>query len=116
MSDVMDLDALMPDQVTIKFGGENIKINPPKTAAVLRLGFLGQKLQTGEDLSEGDLTQIVDQLTEQVVKCVPELADKELNTAQLLKLVSIISEMAIPPETRELEARGITPDTSKKVQ
>jgi len=111
---VIDLDALIPEPATVKFGGQEIKVNPPKTADVLKLGFLGQKLQAPEDLSDEALDKLLNDLTGQVKKCIPELASAELNTAQLLKLVELISKMAMPPDAQELEDRGITVDTQKK--
>lgn len=109
MSDILDLDALMPKAVTIKFGGEEIAIAPPSTADILQLGYLGQKLQGSEALlQEGKLDTVLSELTDQVYKCIPQLNGKGLSTAQLFKLVEIISEMAIPPDVKDLNARGIT--------
>lgn len=116
MSEVLDLDALIPDSVTIKFGGEEIEVLPPKTADVLKLGFLGQKMQDLGDMPDDQVETVLANLTEHVRKCIPQLAGKELNTAQLLKLVEIISAMAVPPDAKELEARGITSDTPKKTE
>lgn len=116
MTDVLDLDALMPPEVTIKFGDVLITIKPPRTADVLRLGYLGQKLEGAEELSEQELDKVVDDLTNHMYKCIPELANKDFNTAQLLKLVEIISEMAVPPDAKELKKRGITVDSDPKAQ
>lgn len=113
MSEVLDLDALVPPSVTIKFGGSEIEVKPPKTGDVLRLGTLGQKLSDASEASAEDVDKLVSMLTEQIGKCIPELAGKEFNTAQLMKLVEIISKMAIPPDVKELEDRGITTDGPK---
>lgn len=113
MSDVLDLDALVPPQVTIKFGGEEIQVNPPSTIDLLRLGHLGQKLQDAEKLNEEELASAVEGLVKQVQKCIPQLQDKSLNTIQLLKLVEILSAMAVPADAVELQKRGITTDSPK---
>jgi len=114
-SKILDLDALIPDSVSIKFGGETILVQPPKTADVLRLGFLGQKIETAGELADPELEKLVVDLTGQITKIVPELQSKELNIAQLLKLVAMVNDMTIPPDTKELEARGIkVGDSSKK--
>lgn len=112
--DTIDLDALLPVKVTISFGGEEIEISPPKTADVLKLGLLGQKLtDLGELPSEG-VDKLIADMTAQIHACVPQLAGKELNLAQLLVLVGIINDMAIPPDAKELQARGITGVDPKK--
>lgn len=113
-SDVFDLDALVPASAKVKFGNQEIEIQPPKTADVLRLGFLGQKMENAAGLADNELEQLITDLTAQVHKIIPELQGRELNTAQLLKLVQLISSMAIPPDSKELEERGISVDDPKK--
>lgn len=111
---IIDLDSLVPQAVTVKFGGEEIEIPPPKTADILRLGFLGQKMESAGDLDAAALEGLVADLTAQVHKCIPALDGKPLNTAQLLKLIEIISKAGMPADAKELQAKGITVDTSKK--
>lgn len=113
MDEIIDLDALVPRPVTIKFGDETVEIPPPKTSDILRLGSLGQKMGQTDKYSPDELDKLVTELTEQVYNCIPALKDKPLNTAQLIKLVAIISDMAMPPDAEALKARGITTDTPK---
>lgn len=110
---VVDLDALVPPSVTIKFGGEDIEVKPPRTADVLKLGALGQKLQDVGKLSADEVDSLISELTAQIYACIPELNSKPLNTAQLLKLSQIISDMAVPPDVKELDAKGVTPGDPK---
>lgn len=109
MSDLVDLDALIPEAVTVKFDGAEVQISPPSTEDVIRIGAYGQKLQDADGLSTDEISALVQDLTKQIRKCAPGLSDKELSTAQLLTLVRIVSEMSVPPDAKELEARGITP-------
>lgn len=113
MSDIVDLDVLAPEAVTVKFGGEEIKIQPPKTSHVLKLGPLGQRLDKIEDLTEEETDKLILDLTNHIYKMIPELKDKPLTTSQLLKLIQIISEMTVPPDAKALKARGITADSPK---
>lgn len=108
MSEIIDLDALVPPSVTVQFNGESILIAPPKTADVFRIGILGQTLQNMGNLTDAELDQCVEDLTAQIFRCVPELLGQNLNTQQLLKLVEALSSMAIPPDVKELDKRGIT--------
>lgn len=113
MSDILDLDALVPPSVVIKFGEKEITVNPPSLADVLKLGSLGQKMQSVGEMAEADATKIVGELTDHVYKCIPELNGGALSTVQLLKLIEIITNMSVPPDAKELEARGISTDSPK---
>jgi hypothetical protein len=113
MSDILDLDALVPPSVVIKFGAKEIEVKPPSLADVLKLGSLGQKMQSVGEMPDGDVDVVVSELTSHIYKCIPELENGTLNTAQLLKLVEIITAMSVPPDAKELEARGITTDSPK---
>lgn len=113
MNRVIDLDALVPEAVTVKIGGEELQVSPPKTADVLRLAALGQKMQDIDKQTPDQLDELIASLTEQIRKCVPQLADRELTTIQLMKLVEIINQMSVPPDAEELKRRGITPESPK---
>lgn len=113
MSTIIDLDALSPEAVTVKLGEEEIKINPPSLEDVLRLGGLSQKMAKFDTENLEDATTLIAELNAQLVKCAPGLKDKSLNTAQLLKLVTVITEMSVPPDVKELEKRGIKPEGPK---
>lgn len=115
-SEVLDLDALVPPSVTIKFGGQEIEVKPPKTNEVFRLGFLGQKLSNAQDLNDAELEKIVTDINSLIAKCIPELTGKDLNTTQLLRLVQIISDMATPPDVTQLKDKGVTPTDPKVPQ
>lgn len=116
MSDIIDLDALVPASVIIKIGGAEVTVSPPKTGDFLRLGYLGQRLEKAESLGTDELDQLIQQLTDQIIKCIPEIAGQALSSAQLLKLVEIISQMAMPPDSKELKDRGVEVDNPKKAQ
>ena len=114
MSEIIDLDALVPQEVTIKFGGEDIKVKPPTTGDVIQISFLFEKLKANQN-SE-NINEVIDQITKQIQKCIPELEGKELNTAQILSLVQIISNLAMPQDAKELEAKGISTTDPKAPQ
>ena len=114
MSDVFDLNALIPQSIKIKYDNDEIEIKPPKTVDILKLGVLGQKLQAPDKLEDVELEKLVADLTDTISSCIPELTNKPLTTTQLLFLLSKIVEMGTPPDLKELEKRGITVDTPKK--
>lgn len=116
MSDVIDIDALVPPSVTIKFDGQQVEVQPPKTVDTLRLAALGQKLKDADKLAETEIEKVITDITSTVYKCIPELTNKDFNTAQLLKLVEIIGNMSIPPDTKDLANEGITLEGPKVPQ
>lgn len=114
MSDnkVVDLNELLPQGVTIKFGNpaRDIEIPPPRTGQLLRLGALGQKMQTvnAEDPEAAD--QLDDEMSKLLYEIIPGLNNEPLHTAQKLKLFEILTEMAMPEQMEELKKKGITLD------
>lgn len=110
---ILDLDSLAPEPRVVKFGDERITVNPPKTVDILKLGKLGQKLEKAEDMSDDDMDAALTSLTEQVYKIIPELKDKPLNMQQLMALISLIKDMAVPEDAKELERKKITSASPK---
>lgn len=108
MSDVIDLDALQPKATIIKFNGKEITLSSPNTGDVLRLGEAAQRLQSVAGDDEATIDKVVGEVTDRIYKIIPGLVGEALNTAQLLVLISAISYMAIPPDAKELQKRGIT--------
>lgn len=114
MSDIIDLDAIDPQPITIKLDGAEYIIQPPTTLDILRLGYYTQKLTTTDLSDESATQQAINDLTAQVYKCVPGISGKLLSKPQLQTLVQIISDMSTPEEKKELDSKGITPNTSEK--
>lgn len=108
MTNIIDLDALAPAKVTIKFNGEEIQVDPPTTESVFRLSALAQKLEKADTLPDEEVLTLITSVTEQVHKCIPGLQGKPLNITQLMLLIKIINDMATPPDAQELDKRGIS--------
>lgn len=115
MSDIVDLDVFIPEPRIIKFAGEEIKVESPRTVDLIQLGFLAEKLGEPNQTDE-EIEKALDLMTERISKIIPQLAGKQLTKAQLQKLVDILSDMAMPQSARALLDQGITRDTPKKVQ
>lgn len=109
MGEVVDLDALVPESITVKLSGQEIKLNPPTLSQLLKLSSIGEKLVKAEGLQPDQLEEILADIRGVLALLFPELADKELNLAQIVKLISVVTEMTVPKDAKELKARGITP-------
>jgi hypothetical protein len=114
MSNIVDLDALLPEVRIIKYENDEIKIPPPKTGDLLKLGVLAQKMANVEDIKDDELQQRLLDLMMHVYKMIPALNERPLNLLQLQTLIQILSEMATPKDVKELEKKGITPDSGGK--
>lgn len=114
MSTVIDLDAFSPEGVTVNLNGQEIYLEPPHMSDILRVGVLSNKLRSlGEEELEA-LEEVYNELGEAIKKCAPALPVETLNIVQLLKLVSILMDMATPKDIKELDAKGITVNTDPK--
>lgn len=109
---IVDLNELMPQGVTIKFGNppRDIDIPQPRTGQLLRLGALGQKMQTVNTEDPEAADQLDADMDKLLYEIIPELNNEPLHTAQKLKLFEILTEMAMPEQMDELKKRGITLD------
>lgn len=93
MAEVIDLNALVPESRIVKIGDKEIEIKPPKTAQMFKLGALGQRMQGASDSQPEEVEALVSDMTALIVEIAPELDGIELGSAQLLKLIEIISGM-----------------------
>ncbi len=117
MSNSLDLDALQPEAATIVFQGKEIKVNPPSTAQILELSKLGGDLTGGKELPEDQIEPLFKKLSDFISTLIPELEDANLNFKQIMGIVDLISEMVMPPDSKELTERGIKPvDSSQKAE
>lgn len=108
MSDVIDLDALIPRSARVKFGDQEITVNPPRVATILRIADFWQTTRLAAAIPEKDLEKALDDLKTEIYKCVPELEGQDLSYPQITTLVEMLTKMSLPPETKELKERNIT--------
>lgn len=113
---IIDLNELMPQGVTIKFGNpaRDIDIPQPRTGQLLRLGSLGQKMQTVNANDPDEADKLDEEMSKLLYEIIPGLNNEPLHTAQKLKLFEILTEMAMPEQMEELKKKGITLDPKAK--
>lgn len=113
---IVDLNALLPTPRKIRIGNppQDIEIQPPKTLDVMRLISLGQKLQTIEQIDPVEQVKVIEDLTNEVMTVVPELKEVGMTIEQMMRVVEIIIDMAMPENVDELKSRGVTADAVKK--
>lgn len=116
MSDILDLDALEPKGAKVKISGVEHDVKPPTTAQVMKLASIGSKLQEVGKLQDDELNATIAELHNLLRDCIPELGERQLNIAQLTALLSLIIDMGMPKDAKELEKQGVTGEELKKDQ
>lgn len=109
-----NLDELAPPDVTIKLGGHDLKIPPPRTGQLLKMAQLSQGMKGLDASNETEVEAKLGELTKHLETMIPGLPGDTLNFAQVQKLIIIITDMSMPKDMQELAAKGITPDTTSK--
>lgn len=113
-NDIIDLDALVPEKRKIKFNDEIIEVNPPSTANILRLSKSAVTLSEAGDVDTDELQKATETIEACIKDIIPELKEATLSTNQLLSLMTLINDMALPQDDKKLKEQGVTLDGSKK--
>jgi hypothetical protein len=108
--DILDLDALMPKTVKIRFNGSEVEVKQPKVNVFFKLATLSDKiLQAYKDNNADDVDKFTTE-TESIIKdCIPELAETNLNADQIGGLAGFLMNVCMPSQAKQLAKHGITP-------
>lgn len=113
---LLDLDALIPQQKTVKLNGVTYKVNPPALRVLPELSRkLDQlsKLENTTDVEE--IAQALDSLNETIRLVMPDLPDDaDLTVEQSTALIQLIMDMIVSPDQKALAKEGLLPDAQKK--
>ena len=94
MSQIIDLNELKPESITVKIADKEVEITPPTTSQVFKLGRLGKKISDTTDSDTEEVENLSKEMVDMIYEIVPELNGIELYTAQVFKLFEIISDLA----------------------
>lgn len=113
----LDLDTLMGDSKTIRLNKKAFEITQPDLGELLKLTKLGGKLEDVRGDADGDAAiAVMAELREVVGKLAPALKEEPINVMQMLALLNMLIDMAMPSSVEEFEKRGITlTDDQKKI-
>lgn len=123
----VDLDALSGKSIIVKLRGEEVELEEPALEDLFDLIRLAKVAQDADLPTEAegieDLAaiengfKIYEDFRSGVDKVFPVLVGKKINIRQLLKIVEIMQELAVPPELEELEKHNIklTSDQKKTI-
>lgn len=114
MSEILDLDTIMPKAITIKLGGKDLIVEPPTVAQVLVLIQLNTDLMDADDHDADAKYQAMVKVQDHLRLMIPGLPDGIFSAYVQRALIELIMDLAKPDEEEELAKKGITVDSSKK--
>lgn len=111
----LDLDALAPPKVQLKFGGKTVNIEAPDLPDYAKIIALSEKMKTGKE-DFATLTVIYEEMATLIKSLIPELKETKLNFAQISSLFKLLSEIGAPSDKAiaKLKAQGINLKPSKQ--
>ena len=112
---LIDLDALAPPKVRLKFNGQEIDVTPPSLPDYAKIIDLSQAMRAGQK-SSTSVVATYEKMGVLVKELVPELKDENLNFAQISSLFKLLSEIGAPTDQAiaKLKAQGIDLKPSKQ--
>jgi hypothetical protein len=112
MSEIIDLDKLLPEPKEIKISGKILKLYPGKVKTIIKIqkAFAGFKEASPEDQSKS-LTSLVDILAE----IIPGIKndDVDISVEQLPKIIDLAYQSSVP-ENVELPKKADGSTDEKK--
>lgn len=114
MSEVIDLDSIMPVPCTVRLGGKDIVINPPTVAQILVLVRLNSAFMEVDDSDYQAMQEASAKVQNHLRLLIPGLPDGEFNAFTQRKLIEALLDLSKPEDIKVLEDKGITVDSSKK--
>lgn len=114
MSEIIDLDSVMPQPQLLRLGGKDVYINPPTVAQILVLVRLNSDFMDSDHSNYEAMKAASLKLQNHLRILVPGLPEGELDAFTQRRLIEILFQLAKPEEMSTLEQKGITVDNSKK--
>lgn len=108
MGEVIDLDALVPANAILLWKGKQIPFEAPEVEDILVIGNLATQAEVIQDIKSEEAKKVIAEMQAVFWRLIPELNEEPLSLRQLLALVRAVSDMVVPPDAKELAARGIT--------
>lgn len=113
----LDLDTLVGATKSVKLNGKEFTLSQPDLGELLKLTKLGAKLQEattsgGEEGNEA--VEVMGELRDMIAKLAPPLAAEPINVMQMIALLNLLVDMAMPSSVEEFEKRGITLTNDQK--
>ena len=95
MSDILDLDLLLPEPKQVKLNGKVYEVFPPTVKQILRLQKIGQGIQTGSIVGDEAESQLIEGLSV-LMPALKEEENLDLTFDQMVALIAFLQKTAVP--------------------
>lgn len=115
MPEVLDLDALVPAKVNIKFDNQTIEVKSPSLEQFAKMMQFSQMIEKAQgDNSPEELVKVFEQVKQFIYTFIPELTGKDLNPSQITAIFKLLADMGSPSDEMQskLEQQGIEVKTA----
>lgn len=109
----LDLDALAPKKYQINYKGQMVEVEPPTLAQYGKILELGKKMRDlPKDVDPSEALKVYADCQEVIGECMPAFKDENLNPRQIMALITLIGNMAMPEDAvkKELKEKGVELD------
>jgi hypothetical protein len=111
MSDILDLDVLVPEPKKAKIAGKIVDVYPPKVLHLIEMQRVFEKFKEGNVLG-ADATKMIRDAILPIVPAIQEDPTIDFTMEQLLALLRFAQSIAVPDEI----AKNMPEQTPKKKQ
>lgn len=113
MSEVYDLDALLPKPVKVKISGKIVDLYPGKLKTLVKIQNMADAMIAGGEQSLNQVSEILDALSE-IIPAIKDDKDIDISPLQINKLIEIAYKMLTVNNSEELNTAQMGATTDKK--
>lgn len=95
MSEVLDLDALLPEAKKVKLNGKVFDVYPATIRQLLRIQSIGQDISTGK-LTGPEAEDLLINALSSIIPVLKEDTSVDLNIAQMVALIDFVQKQSVP--------------------
>lgn len=111
MSEVIDLDALLPKPVKVKISGKVVDLYPGKLKILVRIQDMANGLDGKQSLEK--VNEMLDLLSE-IIPAIKTDKDLDISPLQVNKIIEVAYKALTPTNSEELKSAKMQVNTDKK--
>lgn len=112
MSEVIDLDALLPKPVKVKISGKVVDLYPGKLKILVRIQDMANGMSDGKQSLE-KVEEMLDLLSE-IIPAIKTDKDLDISPLQVNKIIEVAYKALTPTNSEELKSAKMQVNTDKK--
>jgi len=112
MSEVIDLDALLPKPIKVKISGKVVDLYPGKLKILVKIQDMANGI-TDEKQSLEKINEMLDLLSE-IIPAIKTDKDLDVSPLQVQKIIEVAYKALTPTESKELNSAQMNPSLDKK--